>query len=269
MKVIARLLYRLKRSGIPVRLAAWHCGTAENFNPLDGAVTLTADAPQEQVNALLEAEFAVLDKGDRGRALRRTDAHRDRRPRAEGTLCRGQRGAGDAAVADAEQPLSRDRERGADDQQRRASVAGERRVPCRRVLPFVLASFGTSMSISGLKSEGKAVLTAVLAVACIVGLGVIAGFTFMDLRTAIYGPIEVAGGGQAGLVFLTALREKSGIESPARALDYVLALCRSFGFRTKNANYRCATPRSARGGAAASARNLPRRPFWTYAVSEE
>ena len=39
----------------PGRLAAWHCGTAENFNPLDGAVTLTADAPQEQVNALLEA----------------------------------------------------------------------------------------------------------------------------------------------------------------------------------------------------------------------
>lgn len=59
-------------------------------------------------------------------------------------------------------------------------------------LPFVLASFGTSMSISGLKSEGKADLTAVLAVACIVGLGVIAGFTFMDLRSAIYGPIEVA-----------------------------------------------------------------------------
>ena len=62
VKIIARLLYRLKRSGIPFRLAAWHCGTAENFNPLDGAVTLTADAPQEQVNALLEAEFAVLDK---------------------------------------------------------------------------------------------------------------------------------------------------------------------------------------------------------------
>lgn len=79
-------------------------------------------------------------------------------------------------------------------------------------LPFVLASFGTSMSVSGLKSEGKAVLTAALAVACIVGLGVIAGFTFMDLRTAIYGSIEVAGGGQAGLVFLTALREKSGTE---------------------------------------------------------
>ena len=116
-------------------------------------------------------------------------------------------------------------------------------------LPFVLASFGTSRSISGLKSEGKAVLTAVLAVACIVGVGVIAGFTFVDLRTAIYGPIEVAGGGQAGLVFLTALREKSGTESPARALDYVLALCRSFGFRTKNATTAAATPRSARGGA--------------------
>ena len=62
VKIIVRLLYRLKRSGIPFRLAAWHCGTAENFTPLDGAVTLTVDAPQEQVNALLEAEFAVLDK---------------------------------------------------------------------------------------------------------------------------------------------------------------------------------------------------------------
>ena len=115
-------------------------------------------------------------------------------------------------------------------------------------LPLVLASFGTSMSISGLKSEGKAVLTAVLAVACIVWLGVIAGFTFMDLRTAIYGPIEVAGGGQAGLVFLTALREKFGTESPARALDYVLALCRSFGFRTKNANYRYGYAEIGEGG---------------------
>lgn len=87
-------------------------------------------------------------------------------------------------------------------------------------LPFVLASFGTSMSVKGLKSEGKAVLTAVLAVACIVAFGVIAGFTFMDLRTAIYGSIEVAGGGQAGLVFLTALREKSGTDSMM-----VLILC--------------------------------------------
>lgn len=77
----------------------------------------------------------------------------------------------------------------------------------------------------------------------------IAGFTFMDLRTAIYGPIEVAGGGQAGLVFLTALREKSGTESPARALDYVLALCRSFGFRTKNANYRYGYAEIGEGGA--------------------
>ena len=106
-------------------------------------------------------------------------------------------------------------------------------------LPFVLASFGTSMSISGLKSEGKADLTAVLAVACIVGLGVIAGFTFMDLRSAIYGPIEVAGGGQAGLVFLTALREKSGTESPARALDYVLGALPELRLPHKKCNYRC------------------------------
>ena len=49
-------------------------------------------------------------------------------------------------------------------------------------------------------------------------------------------------------MFLTALREKSGTESPARALDYVLALCRSFGFRTKNANYRCGYAEIGEGG---------------------
>ena len=48
--------------------------------------------------------------------------------------------------------------------------------------------------------------------------------------------------------FLTALRGKSGTESPARALDYVLALCRSFGFRTKNANYRYGYAEIGEGG---------------------
>lgn len=217
MKVIARLLYRLKRSGIPFRLAAWHCGTAENFNPLDGAVTLTADAPQEQVNALLEAEFAVLNK-EIADARYAGQMHIETGVRVQKALSAEDSAALLTLLWLMPNNLYHETE--------------------SEALPFVLASFGTSMSISGLKSEGKAVLTAVLAVACIVGLGVIAGFTFMDLRTAIYGPIEVAGGGQAGLVFLTALREKSGTESPARALDYVLALCRNFGFRTKNANYR-------------------------------
>ena len=112
VKIIVRLLYRFKRSGIPFRLAAWHCGTAENFNPLDGAVTLTADAPQKQVNALLEAEFAVLDK-EIADARYAGQMHIETGVRAQKALYRGQRGAVDAAVADAEQPLSRDRERGA------------------------------------------------------------------------------------------------------------------------------------------------------------
>lgn len=227
MKVIARLLYRLKRSGIPFRLAAWHCGTAENFNPLDGAVTLTADAPQEQVNALLEAEFAVLDK-EIADARYAGQMHIETGVRAQKALSAEDSAALLTLLWLMPNNLYHETE--------------------SEALPFVLASFGTSMSISGLKSEGKAVLTAVLAVACIVGVGVIAGFTFMDLRTAIYGPIEVAGGGQAGLVFLTALREKSGTESPARALDYVLALCRNFGFRTKNANYRYGYAEIGKGG---------------------
>ena len=74
-------------------------------------------------------------------------------------------------------------------------------------LPFVLAGFGTTMSVSSIKGEGKTVVTALIAVACILGLGLAAGFVFMDPRTAIYGAVEVAGGGQAGLIFLTHLQE--------------------------------------------------------------
>lgn len=97
-------------------------------------------------------------------------------------------------------------------------------------LPFVLASFGTSMSISGLKSEGKTVVTSLIAIACIVGLGLIAGFTFMDLRTAVYGSIEVAGGGQAGLIFLTALQSQEGTESLIALMLCLMSLQLLFGY---------------------------------------
>lgn len=98
------------------------------------------------------------------------------------------------------------------------------------VLPFVLASFGTSMSISGLKSESRTVITSLIAVACIVLLGVIAGLTFMDLRTAIYGSIEVAGGGQAGLIFLTALQAQEGTETMVALMLCLMSMQLIFGY---------------------------------------
>lgn len=98
------------------------------------------------------------------------------------------------------------------------------------VLPFVLASFGTSMSISGLKSESRTVITSLIAVACIVLLGVVAGLTFMDLRTAIYGSIEVAGGGQAGLIFLTALQAQEGTETMVALMLCLMSMQLIFGY---------------------------------------
>lgn len=79
-------------------------------------------------------------------------------------------------------------------------------------LPFVLAGFGTTMSVASIKGEGRTVVTALLAVICIGVLGLGAGLLFMDPRTAIYGAVEVAGGGQAGLIFLTHLQELGGNE---------------------------------------------------------
>lgn len=97
-------------------------------------------------------------------------------------------------------------------------------------LPFVLASFGTSMSVSGLKSESRTVITSLIAVACIVLLGVVAGLTCMDLRTAIYGSIEVAGGGQAGLIFLTALQAQEGTETMVALMLCLMSMQLLFGY---------------------------------------
>lgn len=97
-------------------------------------------------------------------------------------------------------------------------------------LPFVLASFGTSMSVSGLKSESRTVITSLIAIACIVLLGVVAGLTFMDMRTAIYGSIEVAGGGQAGLIFLTALQAQEGTETMVALMLCLMSMQLIFGY---------------------------------------
>lgn len=80
-------------------------------------------------------------------------------------------------------------------------------------LPFVLAGFGSTMSIKSIKGESKTVVIAIITVLCILILGIIAGFIFMDEKTAIYGAVEVAGGGQAGLIFLTHLQDLGGHES--------------------------------------------------------
>lgn len=88
-------------------------------------------------------------------------------------------------------------------------------------LPFVLAGFGTSMSLKSLKEEGRTVVISLISIVCIVGLGLILGFIFMDMRTSIYGAVEVAGGGQAGLIFLTHLQEQEGTE---KAVALILCL---------------------------------------------
>ncbi|MGN0659062.1 MAG: hypothetical protein ACI4LA_05595 [Emergencia sp.] len=97
-------------------------------------------------------------------------------------------------------------------------------------LPFVLAGFGTTMSVSSLKSEGKTVATALIAVGTILVLGLIAGFLFMDKQTAIYGAVEVAGGGQAGLIFLTHLQETGGSEKLIALMLCLMNMQSLFGF---------------------------------------
>ncbi|HWR60992.1 MAG TPA: hypothetical protein VN580_05235 [Clostridia bacterium] len=74
-------------------------------------------------------------------------------------------------------------------------------------LPFVLAGFGSTMSLSSLKGEGRTCIIAIIAVIGILILGGAAGVTFMGMRTGIYGAIEVAGGGPAGLILLNHANE--------------------------------------------------------------
>lgn len=79
-------------------------------------------------------------------------------------------------------------------------------------LPFALVGFGTSITCKDFKKEWQTCLIAVGAVICIVLCGAIAGATVMDMQTALYGAIEIAGGGQAGLIFLAKLREAGETE---------------------------------------------------------
>ncbi|MBQ6621901.1 MAG: hypothetical protein IJH75_03625 [Mogibacterium sp.] len=74
-------------------------------------------------------------------------------------------------------------------------------------VPFGLTCFGASISLKSFKGELKTVVIALITVACIVLLGVVCAVTFLDKETAIYGTISVAGGAQAGLIFLTQLKE--------------------------------------------------------------
>lgn len=97
-------------------------------------------------------------------------------------------------------------------------------------LPFVLAGFGTTMSVSSIKGEGRTVVIALLAILCIGGLGLLAGLLFMDPRTAIYGAVEVAGGGQAGLIFLTHLQEIEGSEKMIALMLCLMNMQILFGY---------------------------------------
>ena len=97
-------------------------------------------------------------------------------------------------------------------------------------LPFVLAGFGTTMSIKSIRDEGRTVIISLMAVGCILILGLIAGFAFMDRQTAIYGAVEVAGGGQAGLVFLTHLKDQVGSERLVALMLCLMNMQLIFGY---------------------------------------
>lgn len=74
-------------------------------------------------------------------------------------------------------------------------------------LPFVLISFGASISFDKLKGEWKTVVIAVASVVLILVVGFASTIFIDDLRVAMYGSLVVAGGGPAGLVLLTKAQE--------------------------------------------------------------
>lgn len=74
-------------------------------------------------------------------------------------------------------------------------------------VPFAITCFGGSIPFKSFKGEWKTCVIAIAAVVFIVALGAIAGFTVLDKVTALYGSVEVAGGTQAGLIFLAQLKE--------------------------------------------------------------
>lgn len=69
-------------------------------------------------------------------------------------------------------------------------------------LPFLIAGFGTSITLKGLKHELRACSIALCTVVFIVGIGFLFGFIGLDLRSMVFGTVEVAGGGQAAMIFI-------------------------------------------------------------------
>ena len=53
-----------------------------------------------------------------------------------------------------------------------------------------------------MKSEGRACAVALCTVVIIVGLGFILGLTALELKSMVFGTVEVAGGGQAAMIFI-------------------------------------------------------------------
>lgn len=74
-------------------------------------------------------------------------------------------------------------------------------------LPFAIISFGASVSIEDFKGQYKTIIIGVVTIAAIIVVGCAAGTPFTGFRTALYSSVEIAGGGQAGLIFLTKAQE--------------------------------------------------------------
>ena len=74
-------------------------------------------------------------------------------------------------------------------------------------LPFLIAGFGTSITLKGIKSEVKACIIALVTVVFIVGLGFLAGLTPLGMNEMLFGTVEVAGGGQAAMIFISYAKE--------------------------------------------------------------
>ena len=70
-------------------------------------------------------------------------------------------------------------------------------------IPFAIVSFGASVSLSEMKGQYKTFIIGTAAVALIILTGSLIGTPPTDLRTSLYSSVEVAGGGQAGLIMLT------------------------------------------------------------------
>lgn len=70
-------------------------------------------------------------------------------------------------------------------------------------IPFAIVSFGASVSLSEMKGQYKTFIIGTAAVAMIILTGALIGTPLTSLRTALYSSVEVAGGGQAGLIMLT------------------------------------------------------------------